>query len=68
MRTAGFIIGAGLVALPLYDQLALTVNTKTGSATLPFVWKSGFPGFNMFPEYYLALLGIGIIFLLMVTS
>jgi hypothetical protein len=56
MKNALLVLGFTGVGIAIYDQIALAVDTSTGTATLPFIWKGTVAGW--LSEYWLAIIGI----------
>jgi len=59
MRQALFGLGIVGVGIPLYDQVALSVNESSSTQSLPFIWQGALA--NAIPELWIALLGIAFI-------
>ncbi len=71
MRQGLFILGVGLVGVYAYDFTAGKINNSTGKDTLPQVWGifSNPQTINYyFPEIWLFVAGLAILFFLAATA
>lgn len=63
MRHLLFFGALGLIGIWLYDEVAFQINDSKGTQATPFLWTN-----QTIPEYWLPLVGAGIITTLAVTA
>lgn len=59
MKKALLVIGMAGIGVALYDNLALVVNSDSGTTSLPFVWQG--PITQYVSEMWLALISIMVV-------